>query len=132
MEKQGSFLNVNPKPQHWCSFSIGHSGFWLSLTVDSRKKQMSCHLRIRHTKHGFFKLKEQKDVIEKELNTNLEWEEKLNKKSSIIAQYKAGNFQNKDEWPELFEWLKQRAEAFHKTFQARIKDLDWEEDKEVA
>ena len=131
LEEHNSSLRFKPGPLHYCTFSIGRSGFWLSLTVDSRKKRVSCQLRVRDTNRGFFELQEQKDIIEQELNTELVWEEQPENQSSLIAQYKSSDFQNREEWPQLFEWLKERAEAFDKTFRTKIKALDWE-DKKVA
>ena len=117
-----------PGPQHWYTIGVGRSHFWISLTVDSIKKQVSCKLRLRRTEQGWAGLFQDKEHIEKELNTQLEWKKSPEKKGSVIAQYRKGDFQNREAWPQLFEWLKERAEAFYKTFGKRIQDMDLDRD----
>ena len=114
----------NPYPSQCYDFSIGRSGFLIRLTVSSQKNRVGCKLRIVETEKGWATLYKDKQLIEQELNAKLEWQESPEKKSSVIAQYKEGNFQNREEWPQLFAWLKERAEAFHNTFSNRIKELD--------
>ena len=130
LEEQNSNLSLKKsQPKHWVDISMDNSDYWLCFTVSSQKKQLSSKFIIRKKSQSFFKLKEQKDLIEKELNAKLEWKELSDRHH--ISQYKSGDFQNREEWPQLFAWLKERAEAFHKTFQKQIKDLD-QEDKKVA
>ena len=130
LKEQGSYLSLKKsQPKHWVDISMGSSDFWLCFTVSSQKKRLSCKFIIRKKNQRFFKLKEQKNLIEQKLNAKLDWKELSDR--SHITQYKSGDFRNREEWPQLFEWLKDRAEAFHKTFQKQIKNLEGE-DKEVA
>ena len=117
-----------PSPQHWYTFTVGRTGFWISLTVNSRLKQIGCELFIRETQSGFMELKEDKEKIEEELGTELEWKELPNRKGSRIVQYISADFQNKEKWPQLFEWLKERSEAFYKVFHKRVQNLNFEEE----
>ena len=52
-------------------------------------------------------------------------------KAARIAQYKKEeeDFRNREEWPRLFKWFKERAEAFYETFSPRVKDLNPDEEK---
>ena len=113
-----------PRPQHWYTLSVGRTGFQLQLTVDSQKKQLGCRLRLRKTERGWNALYQDKERVEKELSAKLEWKELPNNIGSVIAQYSRGNFQNREEWPQLFQWLKERAEAFYHTFSERIQNID--------
>ena len=117
-----------PTSDHLYGFGIGHSGFRIRLTTNSVTNQLGCELRINETELGFNTLCEDKDRIEKELNAQLEWKKLPDRKSSVIVQYKAGNFQNQEEWPQLFGWLKERAEAFYNTFHSRIQNMDLSEE----
>ena len=129
MEDNKTHLRLStPRPQHWYDFSIGRSGFITRLTVDSQKNRLGCKLRIVKTEHGFNALQKDKDLIEQELKAKLEWKELPDKKSSNIAQYKDGDFQNQEEWPQLFSWFKERAEAFYKTFYSRIQEMNLSEE----
>ena len=130
MKTHKTSLNLHkPLPQHWYNLAVGRSGFWIALTVNSRINQIGCQLFIRETQSGFMDLREDKKEIEEELGANLKWQELPHRKCSRIVQYTSGNFQNREEWPELFEWLKERAEAFHKTFYKRIQNLDLDEEE---
>ena len=129
MKENNTFLNLRtPRPQHWYTFAVGRSGFWISLTINSRLHQIGCKLGIRKTQYGFEQLKEDKEMIEKELNSHLEWKELPHRKESKIAQFSRGDFQNKGEWPQLFEWFKERAEAFYTVFSERVKNLDLDDE----
>ena len=120
-----------PKPQQQYDIAVGHPGFCIRLTVSPQKKRLGCQMRIVQTEYGFNALFQDKEHIEKELNTQLEWKELPENKSSVIAQYKDSDFQNREAWPQLFEWLKERAEAFHKTFGKRIQDMDMDLDSNL-
>ncbi len=128
MEEHKTSLKL-PKPSfnHRYIFYVGKSGFSIRLTVSSLKNRIGCELNIRKTQSGFYELREDKKEIEEELGTNLEWRELPDKKESRIIQYISGDLSNEKKWPELFEWLKERIESFHRTFLNRIQNLDSEE-----
>ena len=129
MENEKSILNLTkPRPQHWYILSVGSASFYISLNINSSKKQIACKLTIRNTARGYKQLERHKEVIEHELGANLIWRKMPDKKSSEIRQNHNGDFTNKLEWPQLFKWFKERTEAFHKTFSKRIKELDLDED----
>ena len=107
---------MKPRPQSWYPISIGKSGFKIQLIVRTQHKRIGCQLFMRKTECGFSELEKDKEAIEKELNTKLEWKPLLEKKEVRISQFIKGDIQNKDEWKRLHEWLKERAEAFYKTF----------------
>ena len=129
MKLNKTFLNLQkPRPQHWYTLAVGKPGFHISLTVNSRLKRIGCELHIRETQSGFMSLKTDKEAIEKELDSELEWLELPKKKASRIIQYHSADFQDKENWEELFNWFKKRAESFYKTFNKRIKNLDLTEE----
>ena len=117
-----------PRPQSWYQINIGKSGFEIQLIVRTQRKRIGCQLFINKTKLGFSELEEDKAAIEKELSTKLEWKLLPEKKGSRISQFITGDFQNEEEWPRLLEWLKERAEAFYKTFSPRVKNLEWDDE----
>ena len=117
-----------PSPQHWYTFAVGRTGFWISLTVNSRLKQIGCELFIRETQSGFMYLMEDKKEIEEKLGAELKWMELPHRKGSRIVHYTSGDFQDREKWPELFAWFKERSEAFYKAFHKRVQNLDWDEE----
>ena len=126
MKENGTFLRIQkPRLQHWLTIPVGRSGFSLALTLHSQKKRIGCELYISvdNSKTYFDRLYEQKDQLELSLNSDLEWQPLPSKKASRVVQYKAGDFQNEEEWPSLFEWLREKSERFHDVFSKKIKNL---------
>ena len=117
----------NPKPKHWYSIAVGKTGFRLSLTLNSTKKRIGCELYMsaKVSKPAFEQLHEDKEDIEKELGI-LQWQELPKKGASRIAKYKNIDFTVKSNWEEIFQWFKERVEAFHEAFSHRVKSLDIE------
>ncbi len=112
-----------PRPQHWYSFAIGRRGFIISLTTSTMKNRVGCEIYMRSSDPAFLLLRAQKADIEAELGA-LEWQELPNKRAGRIAQYKRGDIEERSTWPELFEWLRERTEAFYRVFSPRIRALD--------
>ena len=114
--------------------SIGKTRFWIAFVIRSKTKKIDCELCIggdetrfdNLQKDGFEGLKKDKEVIEQELGAQLKWEEKHNVRK--IVQFTEADIQNKEEWPRLFEWLKERAEAFHNTFSDRVQNLELDDE----
>ncbi len=117
-----------PRPQHWYSLAVGRSKFSMSLTTNTQAKRIGCEVYIRgaNAKRGFLLLSQQKDDIERELG-ELTWQELPEGQDCRIIQDRNGDSKNKQEWPTLHAWLKERAESFYRVFSPRIKNLDLDE-----
>ena len=113
----------NPWPRPWYPISIGRANFNISLALHPSHK-VSCKLIIgsQAARPAFSSLRKQKDSIESELNVELDWSELA--KSSRIIQYNCMDYTNEEKRLQLFEWFKERAEAFHEVFSHRIRNLD--------
>lgn len=65
-----------------------------------------------------------KEAIEAEVG-ELDWQDLPDRKACRISDYKQPvTFEDREQWPELFSWLKDRAEAFKAAFSQRVKDID--------
>jgi hypothetical protein len=120
-------LNLRkPRPQHWYDIGIGKSKVHISLTVNSKEKRLSCGIYIGglKAKTAFASLLAQKGDIESELNATLDWRELPNRQASRILQLIDGDIEDRGSWQELFFWLKERSEAFHRVFSKRASTLD--------
>lgn len=122
------------RPQQWYSIGIGKSEIHISLTVNSIQKELSCGLYIKgpQSKAVYARLNAEKAEIERELKAKLDWREMPNHKASRILQLLEGDLEDRKSWPKIFEWLKDRAEAFHRVFEKRVQDLDFDEEDEAA
>lgn len=129
MKDNRTSLNLmKPRAQSWYPISIGKSGFKIQLIIRTQLKRVGCQLFIKRTERGFSELEKDKEAIEKELSAKLEWKRLPDKKGSRISQFITGDIQNKEEWPWLFEWFKERAEAFDKTFSHRVQNLELDDE----
>ena len=119
-----------PRAQNWYSLAIGRSRFNLSLTANTRLRRIGCELYIRHPQHSkkaFAMLHAQKDAIESEIG-QLDWQELPHRRDCRIVQYRAGDIEDRSQWPDQHAWLLSRLEAFRRTFADRVRALDLGED----
>ena len=70
-------------------------------------------------------MKNEREAIEKEIGCKLEWEERLEWKSSRIS---LGNSdldpKDRDSWPEQHKWMLDNLEKFNEVFGSRVRDMD--------
>ena len=112
-----------PRARHWYNIAVGRAGFGLSLEISTVKNRLGCTLYMRASDPALGMLKLEKDAIETELGQT-DWQELPTKRAGRIAQYREANVGERAMWPEYFDWLCERAEAFHRVFSPRIKALD--------
>jgi len=121
----------NPRPRHWQIFSIGRSGTYISATINTReKKRIGVELYMPHPEHSktfFHLLMRDKDTIEQEMGTVLEWQELPEKTASRIALYKSADATDESAWPSQHQWFKETIERFDRVFRQRVKNLNPEE-----
>lgn len=122
LDSHNSVLKTRkPYAQHWYDMSIGNSKAHLSLTVVSQKNSMSTGVYIPDNKELYFKLEENKEKIENELNIRFEWMALEGKKASRIIFTKENvDIFNTESWSEYFEWLKTNSENISKVFKKYI------------
>ena len=132
-KKEGTFLSYRkPRPQHWFTLAVGRSRFTISLTVHKGLSRIGCELYIHHKTHSkeaFAQLAEEKHIIEAALGAKLDWQELPRKRDCRIAQFRSADIESIENWPELFAWHNERAEAFHKVFSPIVLELALEEEE---
>ena len=125
-ESGSSFNSRKAFPQNWYSLSIGTGKGYISCTVlMSSKGRLGCELYMPGSDADglFASLFQQKSAIEENLG-ELDWQDLPDRQACRIADYKQPvNFDDRDRWPELFAWLKDRAEEFKKVFAERLKTI---------
>ncbi len=133
-ESRGSNLNLRkPRAQQWYGLAVGRSKFGLNLTASATLHRIGCEIYIRgiHAKRAFKLLEADKQLLEKELGP-LEWMELPDKQDARIVTYKHDiDIQDETTQPTAFEWLRQKAESFYRTFSSRIKALPIADDSET-
>ena len=116
------------QPQNWYSFSSGSTGISFSCIFASD----NC-IRVQvyinrgdqdKNKELFNELKKQKEAIEKELGSKLEWECRDDKKSSRIEIYTKGSIESPDdELEKVRSWMINNLLAFKRVFKPKIADI---------
>lgn len=124
--QQSTFLSLRtPRAQHWYSMSIGRSKFHISLTINTIHNRIGCELYIRgeNAKKAFSELRKDKEIVEKEIGTELDWQELPDGQDSRIIVYQNGNIKDKEQWEEITKWFKKYSELFYNSFSNRVKKL---------
>jgi hypothetical protein len=120
LEKRVSLFRQTPRPQHWYDITIGSSDAHIVLTMNTREKLLGCEIYINDNKPLFESLRGQKEVIENQLNGKLEWIE-AKKACRIVQRIDNADIDNEANSTVLFDWLIDRATAFHAVFGPLVK-----------
>ena len=116
------------QPQSWYSFSSGTRWFTygasfaangrarVELYIDSTDRERN--------KQAFDRLKEQKEGLESELKTTLEWRRLENRRASGISVLRPGSIDdNQETLEEISRWMIDRLLAFRRVFGPRLPEL---------
>jgi hypothetical protein len=122
LEKKASIFRQTPAPQHWYNITIGSSEAHLGLTINTRENLIGCELYIDDNKPLYEFLKKQMDTIEFQLGVKLEWIE-AKKACRIIQRRTNSDLDNEKEMAILYDWMIERATAFHKIFSPLVKQF---------
>jgi alkylated DNA nucleotide flippase Atl1 len=109
-----------PARQHWYDISIGSSRAHLSLTVNSVKKRVGVELYVPDDAALFQSLYAERDVIETEVGSQLDWQELPDKKASRIMAFNPGDFRDPSSRADLQRWMVETADTFAKVFRIRV------------
>jgi hypothetical protein len=112
--------------QHWLSFSIGRSNFWISAVLNSKDSSIGIEFSFNGPlKQSWFStLHAQRFEIESAIGTALVWDALEQKKSSRIALYKdATDPKAENQWTTQHLWLAQTLEKFHSVFKPYVLSL---------
>ena len=119
--------NRKPQPQHWMDYPIGRTRFHLSASMNSRARYIRVDLYIsgEDAKQRLGLLKQQKDEIERELGSSLEWGDELpTARDSRIACYcRDIDPDDESDWPRQHMWLAKHLNDMHCVFSRRVREL---------
>ncbi|MCA3155130.1 MAG: DUF4268 domain-containing protein [Burkholderiales bacterium] len=112
--------------QHWLSFSIGRSNFWISAVLNSKDNSIGIEFSFNGPlKQTWFNiLHTQRVEIETSAGSELVWDALENKKSSRIALYKeVVDPKNEKQWPAQHLWLAETLEKLFGIFKPYVQNL---------
>lgn len=127
------FRPTKPLPQHWMNIAIGRTGFkltaiaslWNSRTESFSENELRAQLEIYddNSKEYFNSLKVNREEIEEDFGDPLVWYKTEESKTCRIFSRCDVDLENRDQWPEYFEWLFTNLNCLYNTFHNRIKAL---------
>ena len=126
----GVVKSVKPQAGSWLNFGVGKGGFCLSASMHSRDHWVAVSLQCSSpdAKAHFELLAQDKEAVESEIGSALDWDKKAGKKSSYITLYQRDvDPLKRSLWPGPQQWIAERLEAFHMAFSPRVKQLNAEE-----
>lgn len=124
-----SVASLTPPKGHWWDFSIGRSGFVITLVANTRDALISVELFSREDpdKQIIGHLQQERVQIEQEMGERLEWEPLEGKKGSrIVLRKRNCDPTNTARWDEYAAWYADTVERFRQAFRDRVKAIDLE------
>ena len=110
------FNKKTASTDHWMIFSVGSSACHISISQIRRYSRALVEWYISNDKEMYRRFYSHKAAIESEMGVRLEWNELPAKKASRIMVYKTVDFDNKDAWPEQFDWIMDMSMKMKKAF----------------
>lgn len=111
-----AFNKRKANTDHWMTFSVGSSACNIILSQIRKYNHVIVEWYILDDKELYHKFYTNKTAIEKDVEVRLDWNELPDKKASRILVYKTVDFDNKDAWPEQFNWMMNMAIRMKQTF----------------
>ena len=90
---------------HWMDLSVGSSACHIAISLVRKYSHLVVELYIVDDKQLFKLLHDHKAEFEEVVGCQLDWRELPEKKASRILIRKDVNFDNRDQWPEQFDWI---------------------------
>ena len=118
----GKKSKVRPQkahPAHWADYALGRSDTWLTATVNTSKRYVSCEFSFRGPpdKVWYQELEAQRTSIEALIGPELSWQRLDGKKQSRIALYLQDTDPTDEaNWEIQHAWLIEKLELFHRVF----------------
>ena len=114
-------ITRTPRSQHWYDISIGKSGVNLSLTRNTRDKNVGAEIWIGDSQNIYNKLFENKDLFESTMGIDVQWNELENKKASRVRCIYQCDPDDNNSHDEYYQWLIDTSEKLQKAFKKIIK-----------
>lgn len=111
-----TFSRRKASTDHWMSLSVGSSACHIDLSQVRKDNNITVEWYITDDKELYQKFYSLMGDIELDMGMPLDWRELPDKKASRILVIHEADFDNKDEWPEQFEWVMDAAIKMKKAF----------------
>ena len=102
------FNNISPSRDHWLNAGSGLASVSYQLIFGKQEVRVELNIARRdpdENRFVFERLLEQKETIEQRFGSALEWLPLPEKKSSRIHYAKPVDGYNRDNWPDMIQWM---------------------------
>ena len=122
IDNEYAILNSRkPRAQNWYSLGIGSSHAHIVLSINTMKNEISSKILIPKNNDELFKyLFSQREAIEEEMNSKLNWQNEEGKVESNIFVTDNVDLSNEDSWEEAIKWHLDMAEKMYNAFSKRV------------
>ena len=123
---EGPARPTKPLPQHWMNVSAGRGGFKFAAIADTRTPEIRTELYIDiQGAQGYFEsLRQERQVIEKELGFRFDWQPLHGRKACRLVVTKGFDPKDKSTWPEQHQWLARHVNRMHEVLTPRVRTLE--------
>lgn len=110
-----------PSPKHWYDISFGTSKANISLTINSRQKQIGCELYLKNDAKIYERIKADQAEIKSALGDDIVFMDLPDGRAFRIVKFTDCDLMNESQWNEYFQWLIEQASKFQKGFKKYFK-----------
>lgn len=120
VEFSKAFNKKKPSTDHWYSLSVGSSSCVISILRIQKRNELDVEFYINDDKELFKLIFVHKAEIESDMGMTLDWRELPDKKASRIIAAKDVELDNREKWPEQFDWAMNVCLKMKKAFKKYI------------
>lgn len=124
---QGLYQNVSPTRDHWLSAGSGVRSCPYQMIFGRDEARVELSLQRSDTDENkwlFDGLCNEKETIEASFGAPLDWRRMDNKKASRIVYSQPFDGFNRENWPEMIEWLGDHIARFENAFREPLQSLN--------
>ena len=111
-----SFKKRKANTDHWMTLSVGSSACGISINQVRKDNLIVVEWYITDDKELYHKFYSHKTEIETGMGMELDWRELPEKKASRILISNHADFDDRNKWPEQFDWIMDVAMKLKKAF----------------
>jgi hypothetical protein len=125
----GLFNNISPTRDHWLNAGSGLGGVPFTLIFGNKEARVELNImrsEKSENKFIFDQLYKNKEDIEKQFGDQLHWERLEDKKASRVKYSQAFDGYNRENWPEMIEWLAKNIAKLERVFKKPLAEANKE------